>query len=56
MTEEDFDEAMERGDLDLEYSKYIESQTPIGNGTMLINAIESGRFYEGFKDRMVDFE
>lgn len=55
MTEKAFEAAMENGELDMEYSEYIESQTPIGNGTMLINAIESGRYYDGFRDRMVDY-
>lgn len=54
MTEQEFERRMDNYDLDVEYSEYIASQTTIGNGTMLINAMESGDYYEGFKDHMTE--
>lgn len=36
------------GEFSDEYSAYICDQTPIGNGTMLIEALESGDYLEDF--------
>ena len=55
MTESKFEELMNLNYLDDEYSDYIINHTSarIGNGDMLIEAIESGVYYEGFKDHML---
>lgn len=53
MTEEEFERAMDRFELDDEYSEYIMARAPIGNGEMLIRAMESGDWYEGFRGLMV---
>ena len=52
MTEELFEQAMDNGNLDGEYSSYIMAHVdrPIGNGTMLIEAMEDGYLYDEFKD------
>jgi hypothetical protein len=45
------DKMMDRvseGEFSDEYSAYIYDQTPIGNGTMLIEALESGDYLEDF--------
>ena len=54
MTEELFEQAMDNGNLDGEYSSYImaHGDRPIGNGTMLIEAMEDGYLYDEFKDYM----
>jgi len=46
-------EEVSDGEHDQEYSEYIMEHTPIGNGTMLINAIESGAHFDGFIDHLV---
>jgi hypothetical protein len=54
MTEEEFEKAMNRYELDDQYSDFLMNKTDarIGNGTMLINVIESGNYYDSFKDYM----
>ena len=45
------DKMMDRvseGEFSDAYEAYIYDQTPIGNGTMLIEALESGDYLEGF--------
>jgi hypothetical protein len=57
MTEAEFEKKMDRYDLDDEYSEYIMDRSAgeriIGNGDDLIHAIESGDYYDGFKEMMV---
>jgi hypothetical protein len=36
-----------------EYSEYIMEQAPIGNGDMLIEAMESGMYEEGFAESLI---
>ena len=52
MDSDQFDSAMERGDLDDKYADYLMFRTDalIGNGEMLLAAMESGRYYDSFKD------
>ncbi len=56
MTEAEFERRMERFELEYEYSEYLMNHTDarIGNGTMLINAIESGNYYDGFKEYLTN--
>jgi hypothetical protein len=41
------------GVYDDEYSEYIMEQSPIGNGGMLIAAMESGVYEEGFAESLI---
>lgn len=41
-------ETFETKDEQYAYAEYIENQTTICNGDMLINAMEGGKYYEGF--------
>jgi hypothetical protein len=36
------------------YAEFIETQTPIGNGHMLIAAMESGRYFDAFIDHLME--
>ena len=49
MTEAEFDLAMERGDLDQDYARFIERNWIIGNGDMLLRHMESDHCYQGFR-------
>lgn len=56
MTEQEFEDMMDRGDLDDQYWIYVELH---GAGEIslcedsIFKAVESGRYYEGFKESMV---
>lgn len=54
MTETQFELLMDKNALDDEYAEYISNHTDaiIGNGDMLIEAMESCKYYEGFKEYM----
>ena len=56
MTHDEFEKAMDKSELDYQYSDYIILHTDarIGNGDMLIEAMESGNYYDGFRDWMCD--
>jgi hypothetical protein len=54
ITDEEFEVMLDNGDLDMEYAEYIYENALIGNGDMLIEAIESGAFYEGFKESFLN--
>lgn len=55
MTEQEFEDAFDRGDLDDEYAEFLmKSDLPIGNGDMLIEAMESHKYLDSFKEEMVD--
>jgi len=57
MTEEEFEQAMDKCQLDMEYTDYIMERANVGNGEILIRLMERGDFYEGFKESMVtEFE
>lgn len=49
MTDEEFETKLDSGELDMQYAEYIYENALIGNGDMLIEAMESGAFYESFK-------
>jgi imidazole glycerol phosphate synthase subunit HisF len=53
MTEEQFEQAMNTYQLDMEYTDYIMERANVGNGEILIRFMERGDFYEGFKESMV---
>jgi len=57
-TVEEFEEAYEDGRLDMEYSEFIMDNCGgdriIGNGDMLIEAMEDFYLYEDFRDSMLD--
>ena len=56
MTLEEFEDAMNTYELDDAYAEYIMERTSIGNGEMLIHAMERGDYFEDFMDSMVDSE
>ena len=57
MTEQQFEQAMDKFQLDMEYTNYIMERANVGNGEILIRLMERGDFYEGFKESMVtEFE
>jgi imidazole glycerol phosphate synthase subunit HisF len=53
MTEEEFEDKMDKSELDMEYADYIMDRHIVGNGEILIRLMERGDFYEGFKEKMV---
>jgi hypothetical protein len=50
MSEEEFEDKMNRYELDSEYAEYIEDHHPVGNNHVLIRLMESGDFYDDFKE------
>lgn len=54
MTSEEFEKAMDRYELESEYSDYLINHTNafIGNGDMLIRVMERGTYYDEFKAYM----
>jgi len=56
MTLQEFEDKMNTYELDDAYAEYIMEHTSIGNGEMLIHAMERGDFFEDFMDSMVDSE
>jgi hypothetical protein len=53
MTEQQFEDAMNTYELEDRYAEFIEARHPVGNNYVLIRLMESGDFYEDFKDSMV---
>jgi len=53
MTEEQFEQAMNTNQLDMEYIDYIMDQQTVGNGHVLIKLMERGDYYDAFKEKMV---
>lgn len=53
MTEQQFEQAMDKCQLDMEYADYIMERANVGNGEILIRLMERGDFYEGFKESKV---
>jgi hypothetical protein len=54
MTEEEFEDKMNRYELDQEYAEYISECRPICNGDQLIYWMERGDYYDDFKEKMVN--
>jgi len=53
MTLQEFEDKMNSYELDDMYAEYIMERTNIGNGEMLIHAMERGDYFESFMDSMV---
>ena len=53
MTEEEFEDKMNTYELEDRYAEFIEANHPVGNNHVLIRLMESGDFYEAFKEKMV---
>jgi len=52
MSEEDFEDKMNRGELDYEYAEYLMDHRSVGNGEILIRLMERNELYDDFKDHM----
>lgn len=54
MTEQQFEAAMRTFNLELEYMEFIKERVDLKNGDNLFKLMNSGEFYEGFKEKMVN--
>ena len=52
MTEQQFESAMRTFNLELEYMDYIMDRANLENGDGIFRLMNSGDFYEGFKEKM----
>jgi len=52
MTEQQFEAAMRTFNLELEYRDYIMERASLENGDGIFRLMNSGDFYEGFKEKM----
>jgi len=52
MTEQQFEAAMRSFRLELEYRDYIMERLNLENGDGIFRLMNSGDFYEGFKEKM----
>jgi len=52
MTEEQFEAAMRTFNLELEYRDYIMERANLENGDGIFRLMNSGNYYEGFKEKM----
>jgi len=52
MTEQQFEAAMRTFNLELEYRDYIMEKLGLENGDGIFKLMNSGDFYEGFKEKM----
>jgi hypothetical protein len=52
MTEQQFEAAMRTFNLELEYRDYIMERLNLENGDGIFRLMDSGDFYEGFKEKM----
>ena len=52
MTEQQFEAAMRTFNLELEYMDYIMEKANLENGDGIFQFMNSGYFYEGFKEKM----
>ena len=50
MSEEEFEEKMNTYELEDRYAEFIENNHPVGNNHVLIRLMESGDFYDDFKE------
>lgn len=53
MSEEEFEDKMNRYELDQQYAEYIMDRRTVGNGEMLIRIMERGELYEDFKEHIM---
>jgi hypothetical protein len=53
MTEQQFEAAMRTFNLELEYRDYIMEKASLENGDGIFRLMNSGDFYQGFKEKMV---
>lgn len=53
MNEQEFEAAMNRGELDEQYTDFIMECQTVGNGNVLLNIMERGTYYQAFKESMV---
>ena len=53
MTEKEFEAAMRTFNLELEYRDYIMERARLENGDGIFRLMNSGDFYQGFKEKMV---
>ena len=53
LTEKQFEAAMRTFRLELEYMDYIMEKANLENGDGIFRLMNSGDFYEGFKEKMV---
>jgi len=52
MTEHQFEAAMRTFNLELEYRDYIMDRASLENGDGIFRLMNSGDYYEGFKEKM----
>ena len=52
MTEQQFEAAMRTFNLELEYMDYIMDRANLENGDGIFRLMNSGDFYQGFKEKM----
>ena len=52
MTEQQFQAAMRTFNLELEYRDYIMEKANLENGDGIFRLMNSGDYYEGFKEKM----
>jgi hypothetical protein len=52
MTKQQFEAAMRTFNLELEYRDYIMERANLENGDGIFRLMNSGDFYEGFKEKM----
>ena len=50
MSEEEFEDKMNTYELEDRYAEFIENNHPVGNNHVLIRLMESGDFYDDFKE------
>jgi len=53
MTEQQFEAAMRTFNLELEYRDYIMERANLENGDGIFRLMNSGDYYEGFKEKMI---
>lgn len=53
MTEQQFEAAMRSFRLELEYMDYIMDRANLENGDGIFRLMDSGDFYQGFKEKML---
>ena len=55
MTQDEFEKAFDNGSLDDEYAEFLMTKTDamIGNGDMLIAAMEQHLYFDSFMDSMI---
>lgn len=54
MTEDEFEHAMDNYKLDADFANYLCNNYSVGNGHVLTLMMESGDYYEEFKEHMLE--